>query len=193
MVENGVIHGRFQIFHLKHMEYVLAAKMHCKRLFIGITHPDARFRAVSPRDIHGTTRRDNPMTYYERMEMIQRALADFGVKREEYEVVPFPVTRPDLIAQYLPADSVHYLGIYDDWGRERARLLKEQGLPVEILWEKPAAQRGVVSTDVRTCIEQGEDWQELVPRAVYDYIREKGIDARIRSLAKKGFLTGEEL
>ena len=35
MVETGVIHGRFQIFHLKHMEYLLAAKMRCKKLFIG--------------------------------------------------------------------------------------------------------------------------------------------------------------
>ena len=30
MVENGVIFGRYQIFHLKHMEGVLAAKMRCK-------------------------------------------------------------------------------------------------------------------------------------------------------------------
>ena len=84
MDEKGVIHGRFQMFHLKHLEYVLAAKMHCKKLYIGITHPDNTFTASSPNDKHGVTRRDNPMTFLERFEMIQGALEDFGVHREEY-------------------------------------------------------------------------------------------------------------
>ena len=98
MVETGVIHGRFQIFHLKHMEYLLAAKMRCKKLFIGITHPDiSSFAATSDLDQHGTTRRDNPLTYFERLEMIEGALADFGVGREEYEIIPFPISHPELI------------------------------------------------------------------------------------------------
>ena len=42
MTETGVIHGRFQILHLKHMEYILAAKMRCKKLYIGITNPGIR-------------------------------------------------------------------------------------------------------------------------------------------------------
>ena len=70
-MKKGVIHGRFQMFHLKHLEYVLAAKMHCKKLYIGITHPDNTFTASSPNDKHGVTRRDNPMTFLERFEMIQ--------------------------------------------------------------------------------------------------------------------------
>ena len=40
MVETGVAFGRFQIFTLKHMEYILAAKMRCHKLYIGITHAD---------------------------------------------------------------------------------------------------------------------------------------------------------
>ena len=27
MIETGVVNGRFQVLHLKHMEYILAAKM----------------------------------------------------------------------------------------------------------------------------------------------------------------------
>ena len=41
MIETGVIHGRFQVLHLKHMEYILAAKMRCRKLYIGITNPDS--------------------------------------------------------------------------------------------------------------------------------------------------------
>ena len=36
MIEKGLVYGRFQILHLKHVEYILAAKMRCKRLYIGI-------------------------------------------------------------------------------------------------------------------------------------------------------------
>ena len=39
MTEKGMAHGRFQVLHLKHMEYLLAAKMRCKKLYIGITYP----------------------------------------------------------------------------------------------------------------------------------------------------------
>ena len=48
----GVIHGRFQMLHLGHMEYLLAGKARCERLIIGISNPDAtftRFSSASPR------------------------------------------------------------------------------------------------------------------------------------------------
>ena len=40
MTEIGVIHARFQVLHLKQLELILAAKMRCKKLYIGISHPD---------------------------------------------------------------------------------------------------------------------------------------------------------
>ena len=191
MVDNGVIHGRFQIFHLKHMEYLLAAKMHCRKLYIGIARPDNTFTASSPLDVHGTTRRDNPMTYLERVEMIRGALASFGVKREEYEIVPFPINRPEYIIQYVPADAVHYIGIYDEWSEERYQRLVQQKLNVVVLWRKAKEDRGIVAADVRGAIERGEDWQTLVPKSVYEYVVSHGIDERIREYARKGFATGE--
>ena len=107
MTERGVVHGRFQGLHLKHMEYLLAAKMRCRLLYVGITHPDIfACPAASPLDVHGTLVRDNPLAYIERYEMIRDSLLEFGVKREEFEIIPFPVDRPDVLAQYAPADAV---------------------------------------------------------------------------------------
>ncbi len=193
MDEKGVIHGRFQMFHLKHLEYVLAAKMHCKKLYIGITHPDNTFTASSPNDKHGVTRRDNPMTFLERFEMIQGALEDFGVQREEYEIIPFPMNRPEYITQYAPTDATYYMSICDEWGEERYQILKNLNLNVEVLWRRTEAERGITASEVRTCIEKGENWQQLVPRTVYEYVLSHGIDQRIREYAKKGFATAEEL
>ena len=103
MTETGVIHGRFQVLHLKHMEYLLAAKMRCRTLYVGITHPDISANpATSPLDEHGTTKTDNPLTYIERYEMIRDALLDFGVKREEFEIIPFPISSPAQVPAAAP-------------------------------------------------------------------------------------------
>ena len=40
MIEIGVVHGRFQLFHLDHLKYVLGAKARCRHLVVGITNPD---------------------------------------------------------------------------------------------------------------------------------------------------------
>lgn len=36
MIDIGVVYGRFQILHLKHLEYILAAKMRCRKLYVEI-------------------------------------------------------------------------------------------------------------------------------------------------------------
>ena len=64
---------------------------------------------------------------------------------------------------------------------------------MEVLWRRTEAERGITASEVRTCIEKGENWQQLVPRTVYEYVLSHGIDQRIREYAKKGFATAEEL
>ncbi len=183
MVERGVIHGRFQMLHLKHMEYLLAAKMRCKILYIGITHPDIiSYPATSPQDVHGITGRDNPLTYVERYEMIKNALLEFGVKREEFEIIPFPVSRPEILMQYAPEDAVHYMGICGKWDEEKYEILKEHGLDVEILWERSEEERGITGTQLRDMIAEDGDWKQHMPKAAAEYIESHGIDKRIRKL-----------
>lgn len=182
MVETGVVFGRFQIFHLKQMEYVLAAKMRCNRLYIGITHSDiAAFAATSSLDKHGTTKRDNPMTYYERIDMIRGALLDFGIKRKEFEIVPFPISQPDLIVQYAPKDAVYYMSICTEWDEEKYRILLEQGLNVEVLFRR-TGEKGISGAEIRRLITDNQPWHQYVPKSVAEYIEGHGIDKRIRDL-----------
>lgn len=184
MIETGVIFGRYQIFHLKHMEGVLAAKMRCRKLYIGITHPDiVAYAATSPLDVNGVTKRDNPLTYFERMEMIQGALRDFGVKRKEFEIVPFPISQPDLISQYAPKDATYYMSICTPWDEEKYRILQSQGLKTEILWRRNPEEMGVTGKTIRDLIRvNNSDWQQHVPRSVAEYIIGHGLDQRIREL-----------
>lgn len=183
MTEKGMIHGRFQVFHLKHMEYVLAAKMRCRTLYIGITHPDiTAYPATSPLDEHGTTRMDNPLTYIERYEMIRGALEEFGVSRDEYEIIPFPVSSPDILPQYAPAGAVHYMSICSPWDEEKYHLLESMDLNVEVLWRRSKEEKGITGTSLRAMIARGDDWQQYVPKAAADYLVKYGIDQRIRHL-----------
>ena len=48
MIDIGVVYGRFQILHLKHLEYILAAKMRCRKLYVGISSPDESYIQEDP-------------------------------------------------------------------------------------------------------------------------------------------------
>lgn len=187
MVEQGVILGRYQIFHLKHMEGVLAAKMRCKKLYIGITHSDLVTQAAtSSLDVHGVTKQDNPLTFLERMEMIEGALRDFGVKRKEFEIVPFPISHPDLIPQYVPKDATYYMSLCTPWDEEKYRILQNLGLKTEVLWRKNGDEVRNTGTMVRELIRRNDpEWRQQVPRSVVDYILDHGIDLRIQEYAKR--------
>lgn len=187
MTERGVVHGRFQGLHLKHMEYLLAAKMRCRLLYVGITHPDIFVcPAASPLDVHGTLVRDNPLAYIERYEMIRDSLLEFGVKREEFEIIPFPVDRPDVLAQYAPADAVYYMSICGEWDREKEKILSSLGLKTEILWERNAEEKGITGTELRALIAGDGSWHQYMPKAAAEYLTEHGLDERIKNLFSAG-------
>lgn len=174
MVDIGVVFGRFQILHLKHMEYFLAAKMRCKKLLIGIANPDGGFGEKQDKE--------NPLTYYERFQMIHGALIDFGVKREEFEIVPFPIENPELFLNYVPKDASYYVSISDEADEKNLKVLEEKELKIEVLWRKEPETKGITGTEVRTLIAEGEEWKPFVPKKVYEYVVSKSLDDRIKKL-----------
>ena len=46
----GMIHGRFQPFHLGHLAYLRAAAKRAERLLVGITNPDRARTLAEPAD-----------------------------------------------------------------------------------------------------------------------------------------------
>lgn len=184
MVKAGVVHGRFQVLHLKHMEYILAAKMRCEKLYIGISNPDTMHTKDSPNDIRRSEKSSNPLTYFERFQMIRGAMAEFGVPESEYDIIPFPINTPEYILNYSPKDAVYYLTIYDAWGEEKYKILQELGVLVEVLWRKDGSEKGITSSEIRRHIALGEEWSSLVPKSVYCYLTENGLDQRIARLER---------
>lgn len=164
MKDIGVVHGRFQVLNLKHMEYILMTKMRCQKLFIGLTNPDSLHTRDSVNDENRSTRSANPLTYYERYEMIRGAMKEFKVPDFEYDIMPFPINCPEHILQYVPKNATYYMSICDEWDEEKYKILRSLDLEVEILWRKAPKDKGVTSSWVRSCIATDQEWSTLFPK-----------------------------
>ena len=176
----GVIHGRFQMLHKGHMEYLMAGKKRCDRLVIGISNPDATVTEFSAANPHRSQVRSNPLTYYERFQMIRGAMLEAGVPLLEFDIVPFPINRPELLFNYVPADAKFYMTLYDAWSTEKKAELEKLGCRVEVMWQRRNEDKFTSGTIVRERIIAGEPWQDLVPSFVYRYMTANGIDSRLR-------------
>lgn len=179
--DTGVIHGRFQILHNDHMCYLLSARELCRHLVVGITNPDPVLTRSEPFDTHRSSAESNPLSYYERFLTIRAALEDAGLRAEEYSIVPFPISFPDLYACYLPMDALFFVSIYDDWGREKLRRFQALGLRTHVLRSVAPEDKGISSTDIRRLIGRNEPWEHLVPPTVVRILKQSGVIERIRS------------
>lgn len=148
MIEKGLVYGRFQILHLKHVEYILAAKMRCKRLYIGITMSDDLHVSGGEEDNYRVRRSANPLTYIERYEMLRDTLLSFGVPREEFEIIPFPIDRVEYLGQYLPEGAVCFMSICDEWTANNEKRFEKLGIPVEVLWRRTKEEKGVSGSQI---------------------------------------------
>ncbi len=181
----GVIHGRFQMLHKGHMEYLLAGKQRCEHLIIGIANPDASLTKYSKANPHRSESAANPLTYFERYQMIQGALKEYGINQESFDIVPFPINYPELLFNYVPLNARYYISIYDDWGEEKKKTLESLGCDVEVMWRRTPEERFTSGTEVRKRIASHQPWEDLVPEYVHEYTIEHGIDIRIYEMANQ--------
>ena len=180
-VRYGMVHGRFQPFHRGHLEYALAALARCDHLLIGVTNPDPSLIVEEAADPERHRPEANAFTFFERQWMIRAALEEAGVGAERLSLVPFPIHHPERWRYYCPAGTVHFVRIFSDWGREKAKRLGETGWPVEVL--DAGALKEVSGSEVRRKLVAGQDWEILVPGAVATILRQIGAAERLKQLA----------
>ena len=177
----GVIHGRFQVLHNDHLHYLLAGKELCRHLVVGITNPDPLLTRADPADRARSAPEANPLTYYERYQLVRAALEEAGVDHNAFSVVPFPVNLPELYRYYVPLDALFYLTIYDDWGRAKLERFGGLGLRTHILWERPVEEKGLRGTEVRGLMAAGLPWEHLVPASGVALLKRWRIPGRLRA------------
>ncbi len=162
MVAWGMIHGRFQPFHNGHLAYLTGAAARCDRLLVGITNPDRLHMRPTPEDANRHHPAANPNTYTERLLMVRAAAQAAGVG--PVEVIPFPITEPELWPDYVPVGTVHFLRVFSPWGAAKLERLRGSGYRTVVL--EAAAGKDVSGEQVRATMNSGGDWKALVPPAV---------------------------
>ncbi|ORM27841.1 hypothetical protein BFL43_22155 [Williamsia sp. 1135] len=164
----GLVLGRFQPFHLGHLEYVEAARSRCQRLFVGITNPDPESRVATSADPARSTAENNPFTFAQRRAMIEASLWDLGWTDRDFAIVPAPILQVDRLLHYLPppSETTAFLTVYDEWGEQKVQLMRSLGYAVDVMWRRDHASRVASGTQIRTMLADGTDWHPLVPDAV---------------------------
>ncbi len=189
MVETGVIHGRFQVLHNDHLEYLLAGKARCRHLVVAITNPDPVLTRHDSADPHRSDPLQNPLTYFERYTMVRAVMHEAGVDCEDFSVVPLPINLPALYPHYVPMDAVFFLTIYDRWGRRKLEHFQSLGLKTEVLWKRSPENKGLSGTDIRRAMCLNAPWEHLVPPSAARLLNHWNISGRLKKLS--GFTSGD--
>jgi nicotinamide-nucleotide adenylyltransferase len=180
--ETGVIHGRFQVLHNNHLEYLLSGMALCRHLVVGITNPDPVLTRDESVDPKRSSPDANPLTYFERYVMVRAVLEEAGIEASRFSVVPFPINRPELYKYYVPLDALFFLSIYDDWGRRKLEYLQSLGLATHVLRQVSPDRKGLSATDIRSRMARNHPWEELVPPAVARLMKKWDIPGRLRGM-----------
>ena len=178
--KTGVIHGRFQVLHNDHVNYIMAGKALCHHLIIGITNPDPGLTRQEGADPNRSLESANPLTYFERYACIKAVMAANQVDPADFSIVPFPINFPDLYRYYTPEDAVYFVTIYDEWGKEKLSKFEKMGFATHVLWEVPPEKKGISAQTVRSNMMSGTPWEELVPDCIVKLMHEWRIPDRLR-------------
>lgn len=170
VVKRGLFVGRFQPFHMGHLNVVEEILKEVDELIIVVGSAQYSHRM------------DNPFTTGERLIMIRKALDEAGINDRRIWIVPVPDVHIHMVwvsavEGYTPRFDV----VYSNEPLTR-RLFMEAGYEVKsIRYHK----RNVYSaTEIRERMLKGENWEELVPKSVAEFIKEIGGVERLKDLFK---------
>ncbi len=170
MIDRGLYVGRFQPFHLGHLDAIKEVLNKVDELVIVIG---------SAQYSHNLK---NPFTAGERLVMIRHSLQEANVDLSKVWIVPVPDVHLHML--WVPAVEGYtpkFNALYSNEPLTR-RLFMESGYRVESisLFERQTYS----STIIRERMLKDEKWTSLVPRSVTDFINKIDGVNRLRDLAR---------
>ena len=170
MAKRGLYVGRFQPFHLGHLEAIREVFKEVIELVIVIG---------SAQYSHNI---DNPFTAGERLVMIRRALQKADVDYSRLWVVPVPDVHLHMLwVSALEGYTPHFDVVYSNEPLTR-RLFMEAGYEVKSI--RFFQRKVYTSTLIRKKMLASENWTKLVPKSVADFINEIDGVNRLQDLAR---------
>ncbi|HEX9262319.1 MAG TPA: nicotinamide-nucleotide adenylyltransferase [Candidatus Bathyarchaeia archaeon] len=166
----GLYVGRFQPFHLGHLDAIRTVLENVDELVIVIGSAQYSHNA------------NNPFTAGERLMMVRRALQEAGVDYSRLWVVPVPDVHLHMLwvsalEGYTPTFNV----VFSNEPLTR-RLFMEKGYKVKSI--KFFERKNYNSTLIREKMLKDETWTSLVPESVTQFVREIDGVNRLRDLAR---------
>lgn len=161
--------GRFQPFHLGHLEAVkyILGKVDELVIVVGSAHSSHTL--------------ENPFTAGERIAMVRLALREAKIDANRYTVLPLPDAEFHKVwVAHLLSQTPSFDVVFTNEPLT-GRLLKEAGMRVEKI---PMFNRTSYSaTGVRKRILGGGNWQELLPKSVASYVKQIKGEERMKEIA----------
>src|SRR3989338_5256968 len=104
----GFVYGKFQPFHLGHLDYIRTAAKKCQTLFVGIAYPyPIETYPKDPYRPENTSPLRNPFNFHERLEMVTHSLLEDGMNPRNFFVIPHqPIyLEPEFSYNYLRSEE----------------------------------------------------------------------------------------
>jgi nicotinamide-nucleotide adenylyltransferase len=168
MVKRGLYVGRFQPFHLGHLEAIKLALKEVDELVIVIG---------SAQYSHTLS---NPFTAGERLVMVRTALTDAGIDGTSYWAVPVPDIHLHMMwVSYVEGYTPRFDTVFSNEPLTQ-RLFSEAGYTVRPIgfFERKLYS----STVVREKMVKDGTWEKLVPKGVANFLKEIDGINRLRDL-----------
>ena len=162
--------GRFQPFHLGHLDLVKQILSESDEIIIAIT--SSQFNYLEK----------DPFTAGERIEMIQKSLKEGGVDMSKCFIIPIEnqfniVTWTSYLKAILPKFEKVYSG-----NEYVEMLLADAG--INVIKPKFLDRPKYNATSIRKMIIEDGDWQKLVPKAVSEVIEKINGVNRLKVISK---------
>ncbi len=160
--------GRFQPFHLQHLEVLSALSHKFDRIIIGVTNPDVANLQEHDASQHRHTDEANPFSYESRVKIIKDSLMGLAqAELIEFEIIPFDLTAPG--SWKVPAETVFAVRIFSPWEASKLALFTDQGF--ETL-ELPVPAKKLSASDIRNSLTANDnEWKSFVVTNATDTIQ----------------------
>ena len=170
MVNRALYVGRFQPFHLGHLDAIKIVLESVDELVVVIGSAQYSHNA------------NNPFTAGERLVMVRRALEEAGIDYARLWIVPVPDVHLHMLwVSALEGYTPKFNVVYSNEPLTR-RLFMEKGYKVKNI--RFFERKNYNSTLVREKMLKDESWTSLVPKSVAKFITEIDGVNRLRDLAR---------
>jgi cytidyltransferase-like protein len=162
--------GRFQPFHIQHLEVLFALSQKFDHIIIGITNPDLANLQEHQASSHRHTDEANPFSYESRVKIVNDSIS--GLRQSEFgnmliEIVPFDLTNPE--SWNVPAETVFAVRIFSPWEASKLSLFTDQGFETLQL---PAPATKLSASDIRQSLTANDgEWKDCVAADAIDTIQ----------------------